>query len=73
LARKTSYIIDMTSYTVLTTPLDGVLRGLTRDGVPGTARTRVIEVGPRGPAAIVTGLGECPRRIAQEVLQAVQH
>src|SRR5262245_50420096 len=63
LARKTSCIIDIMSYTVLTTPLDGLLRGL----------TRVIEVGPRGPAAIVTGLGERPRRIAQEVLQAVQH
>jgi hypothetical protein len=61
------------SYTVLTTPLDGVLRGLTRDGVPITARMRVIEVDPRGPAAIVTGLGERPRRSAQEVLQAVQH
>ncbi|HEY5864232.1 MAG TPA: hypothetical protein VI542_01555, partial [Candidatus Tectomicrobia bacterium] len=58
--------------TVLTAPLDGVLRGLTRDGVPVTVKTRVIEVDPRGPAAVVTGLGERPRRIAQGVLQAVQ-
>jgi xanthine dehydrogenase accessory factor len=57
---------------VLTAPLDGMLRGLTRDGVPVTVRMRVIEVDPRGPAAVVTGLGERPHRIAQGVLQAVQ-
>jgi hypothetical protein len=36
---------------VLTAPLDGVLRGLTRDCVPVTTRTKVIEVDPRGAGA----------------------
>ena len=57
---------------VLAVPLDGVLRGLTRDGVPVTARTKVIEVDPRGSAAGVRGIGERSRRIAESVLSAVQ-
>ena len=57
---------------VLASPLDGVLRGLTHDGVPVTARTKVIEVDPRGSKAEVTGIGERPRRIAESVLKAIQ-
>ena len=55
----------------LLAPLDGVLRGLTRDGVPVAAGTKVIEVDPRGPGAAVTGIGERPGRIADGVLRAV--
>jgi xanthine dehydrogenase accessory factor len=58
--------------TVLTAPLGGVLRGLTRDGVPVSVRTKVIEVDPRGPAAEVGGIGERPRRIADSVLNAIR-
>ena len=53
-------------------PLDGVLRGLTHDGVPVQVKTKVIEVDPRGAAAKVSGIGERPARIAEGVLQAVQ-
>ena len=56
----------------LAAPLDGVLRGLTRDGVPVTVRTKVIEVDPRGSIAGVRGISERPRRIAESVLSAVQ-
>lgn len=56
---------------VLTAPLDGVLRGLTRDGVRVPAGTKVIEVDPRGTAAEVRGIGERPRRIAEAVLSAI--
>ena len=58
--------------TVLTAPLDGLLRGLTHDGVPVTVKTEVIEVDPRGPGAEVNGMGERPRRIADGVLLAVR-
>ena len=58
--------------TRLTAPLDGVLRGLTRDGVPVSTRTKVIEVDPRGSAAEVRGISERPRRIAEGVLRAIQ-
>ena len=57
---------------VLTAPLDGALRGLTRDGVPVTTRTKVIEVDPRGAGAEVRGIGERPRRIADGVLAAIR-
>jgi xanthine dehydrogenase accessory factor len=56
----------------LTAPLDGVLRGLTRDNVAVTFRTKVIEVDPRGPGAEVQGIGQRPRRIAKSVLSAIR-
>ena len=58
--------------TVLTAPLDGVLRGVTHDGVSVTARTKVIEVDPRGHTAEVRGIAERPRRIADGVLTALR-
>ena len=58
--------------TPLHAPLDGALRGLTRDGVPVAAGTKVIEVDPRGVTATVTGIGERPGRIAAGVLRAVK-
>jgi xanthine dehydrogenase accessory factor len=59
-------------FSVLTAPLDGVLRGLTRDGVTVTTRTKVIEVDPRGAGAEVRGIGERPRRIADGVVTAIR-
>jgi xanthine dehydrogenase accessory factor len=56
----------------LTAPLAGAIRGLTRAGVPVTLNTKVIEIDPRGPTAVVTGIGERPSRIAEGVLAAVQ-
>jgi xanthine dehydrogenase accessory factor len=58
--------------TDLTAPLAGALRGLTRDGAPVTAGTKVIEVDPRGPAGVVRGIGERPARIADGVLAAIR-
>jgi xanthine dehydrogenase accessory factor len=60
------------SGTVLRAPLDGTLRGVTRDGVPVSVRTKVIEVDPRGIAAEVRTIGERPRRIADGVLDAIR-
>ena len=56
----------------LVAPLDGVLRGLTRDGVPVPVRTKVIEIDPRARADGIHGIGERPRRIAEGVLSAIQ-
>ena len=58
--------------TPLHAPLGGALRGLTHDGVPLAAGTKVIEVDPRGVTATVTGIGERPGRIADRVLRAVE-
>jgi len=60
------------SETVLAAPVSGVLRGLTHDGVPVTARTKVIEVDPRSRAAEVAGITERPRKIASGVADAVR-
>ena len=57
--------------TVLLAPLAGMIRGLTRDGVPISIGTKVVEIDPRGPAAVIRGLGERPRRIAEGVIKAV--
>jgi xanthine dehydrogenase accessory factor len=55
----------------LTAPLDGILRGLTHDGVPVEAGTKVIEVDPRGDGSAVIGIGVRPVRIADGVLEAI--
>jgi xanthine dehydrogenase accessory factor len=56
----------------LPAPLDGVVRGLTHEGVPVSIGTKVIEVDPRGAVAVISGLSERPGRIAAGVLQAVE-
>jgi xanthine dehydrogenase accessory factor len=53
-------------------PIDGILRGLTHDGVPVARKTKVIEVDPRGAKAQIGGIGERPGRIARGVLEAVK-
>lgn len=59
--------------TPLHAPLSGCLRGITHDGVVVNKGTKIIEVDPRGDAQAAHGLGERPRRIAEGVLQAVEH
>jgi xanthine dehydrogenase accessory factor len=55
----------------LQSPIDGILRGLTHDGVPVAKKTKVIEVDPRGDHAQIAGIGERQGRIAAGVLAAV--
>jgi xanthine dehydrogenase accessory factor len=56
----------------LAAPLDGILRGLTHDGVAVDAGAKVLEVDPRGDVSKVVGIGERPRRIAEGVLRAIE-
>ncbi len=51
---------------------DGILRGLTHDGVPVAKKSKVIEVDPRGEQAQINGIAKRPGRIAQGVLEAVK-
>ena len=52
--------------------IDGMLRGLTLDGVPVARKTKVIEVDPRGVKAPISGIGGRPGRIARGVLEAIK-
>lgn len=56
----------------LRAPLDGILRGLTHDGVPVAAHTKVLEVDPRCDVSKVTGLAVRLLRIAEGVLGAIE-
>ncbi len=56
----------------LVAPLDGILRGLTHDGVTVAAGTKVVEVDPRGDVSKVMGLGARPLRIGEGVLRAIE-
>jgi xanthine dehydrogenase accessory factor len=56
----------------LQAPLDGILRGLTHDGVPVEAGAKVVEVDPRGELTAVIGLGPRPQRIAEGVAAAIE-
>ena len=62
--------IDSTS---LLAPIAGVLRGLTHDNVPVTAKTKVVEVDPRTQDAQISGIGGRPARIAEGVFTAIQN
>ncbi len=64
--------LTVMSVIIVTAPLDGVIRGLTRDGVPVTMKTKIVEIDPRGARAEVRGIGERPRRIAEGVLSAIR-
>jgi xanthine dehydrogenase accessory factor len=56
----------------LVAPLDGILRGLTHDGVEVAKGTKIVEVDPRGDVSKVTGLGPRPLRIGEGVLRAIE-
>ncbi|OGO75581.1 MAG: hypothetical protein A3K45_05055 [Chloroflexi bacterium RIFOXYC12_FULL_59_14] len=58
--------------TPLLAPIAGALRGLTRDGVPVTPKTKVIEIDPRTASPQISGIGERPARIAEGVFKAIQ-
>lgn len=53
-------------------PIDGVLRGIARDGLEVPAGAMLVEMDPRGRACQWTGMEEVPRRIAMATLKAVQ-
>ena len=55
----------------LAAPLDGILRGLTHDGVVVEQGAKCIEVDPRGDIRHVTGIGERPGAIGDAVVRAV--
>ena len=56
----------------LAAAIDGVVRGVTRDGVRVSAGAKVADVDPRGAEAEIVGIAERPRRIAGGVLTALQ-
>lgn len=57
---------------LLAAPLDGILRGLVRNGVPVPLGAKVVEVDPRGDPSYALGIGERPGRIARGVLEAIR-
>ena len=56
----------------LAAPLDGILRGLTHDGVVVEQGTKCIEVDPRGDIRHVIAIGERPGAIGDAVVRAVR-
>ena len=68
---RANEVVAYVDQTPLLAPIDGALRGLTRDGVPVAERTKVIEVDPRGRDGNLFGIGERPGRIADGVLATV--
>src|SRR5208283_2489715 len=53
-------------------PIDGVLRGLARDGVRVPAGVKLLEIDPRGRRARWTGIDMRSRRIAEATFQAIR-
>ncbi len=65
-------VVGRVDETPLAAGIDGVIRGITRDGVLVTAGAKLVDVDPRGDPALAAGVGERPRRIAAGVLAALR-
>ncbi|MBM4255831.1 MAG: EF2563 family selenium-dependent molybdenum hydroxylase system protein [Deltaproteobacteria bacterium] len=52
--------------------VDGIIRGITKDGIEVKQGTKVAAVDPRGQAEFTTGIAERPRKIAEGVLEAIR-
>lgn len=70
--QKNQEIAEIAS-TSLLAPVNGTLRGLTRNQVYVSKNTKVIEVDPRTEGAQISGIGERPAQIALGVLTAIQN
>ncbi len=55
----------------VTTPLDGILRGVVRDGTEVPAGVKLLEIDPRGKRACWTGMDERGSSIAQATAAAI--
>jgi hypothetical protein len=53
-------------------PLDGILRGVVRDGTEVPARVKLLEIDPRGKAACWTGIDQRGASIAQATMAAIE-
>jgi xanthine dehydrogenase accessory factor len=65
-------VVGWVDETPLTASIDGVIRGISRAGVAVAAGAKLVDVDPRRDPALVAGIGERPRRIAEGVLQALR-
>lgn len=53
-------------------PLDGVVRGIVRDGLPVPARVKLLEIDPRREAACWTGIDDRGRGIGEAAVAALR-
>jgi hypothetical protein len=53
-------------------PIDGVVRGIARDGLDVPAYVKLLEIDPRGRHASWTGIDEHGRRIAEATVSAIK-
>jgi xanthine dehydrogenase accessory factor len=52
--------------------MSGLVRGITKSGVPVKTGTKVVDLDPRGKEELIAGIAERPRRIAEGVREAIQ-
>lgn len=57
--------------TAVEAPFDGIVRGLTHDGVPVETGNKIAEIDPRPGEVKLSGIDERPRRIAEAVTSIV--
>jgi xanthine dehydrogenase accessory factor len=65
------FIIGHLDGVAIRAPLDGVIRGLVRDGSRVPRSVKLLEIDPRGRSASWTGIDERSRAIAEAVVKAV--
>ena len=60
-------VIAWVNQSPITAKFDGVVRGLTHDGVPVAVGNKIAEIDPRIGSVRLSGIDERPRRIAEAV------
>ena len=66
------FVIGHVGGVAVPAPIDGILRGIARDGIEVPAGTTLVEMDPRGRACKWTGLEDGPRAIAEATTKAIQ-
>ena len=67
------FIVGHVGGVAVPAPIDGILCGITRDGLEVPAGTPLIEIDPRGRACQWTGMEDGPRAIARATAKAIQN
>ncbi|ARJ64401.1 xanthine dehydrogenase [Magnetospirillum sp. ME-1] len=64
---KAGEVVARVGDTMVVAPFDGIVRGLTHDGVPVETGNKIAEIDPRPGEVKLSGIDERPRRIAEAV------
>lgn len=69
---RTGEVIAIVAAAPVVAPFDGIVRGITHDGVPVEKGNKIAEIDPRPGEVKLAGIDERPRRIAEAVAEIIR-